>query len=179
MLPWRQKKRREQFKKFYSMVILCSLSSFLILWSINNSVYRLVVHRMKGHKLIQKEINYLDKKINSMKLLKQSRQVLISKLFFIQDARSDRVLLLHVLNEISKLIPSGIYMNRLERKNKLVTLWGHSVDSRSISILMHHLEHNHWLQPPSLIEIKKIGKEKDSEQHRFQLVMTLRSRVYS
>ena len=124
--------------------------------------------------MLQKEITSLDEQIKEIKALKQIRSSLIARMAIIKNLQSTRTLMVHLFDELIKIVPSGVYVYKLERKTDEVTLWGYSEANTNISILMSNIESNTWLQTPILTQIKKMDDSKQAANNEFSLNFILK-----
>ncbi|MCL9684435.1 PilN domain-containing protein [Legionella maioricensis] len=174
LLPWREQKREQEKKVFTTILIACAIFAAFIVFIVNYYASELVSYQVERNQILQKEINSLEDQIKEIKALKQIRQALISRMSIVQNLQSTRTLMVHLFDELIKILPPGIYVTKLERKNDMVTLWGYSESNTNISILMRNIESNAWIQNPSLTEIKKMDDEKQPANNEFKLSFILK-----
>ena len=176
LLPWREHRREQQKKVFTSMLLAGVIVSIIVVFFINSYADHLVSYQTSRNQILQNEITNLDDQIKEIKSLKQVRESLISRMSIIQNLQSTRTLMVHLFDELINVMPSGIYVTKLERKNDIVTLWGYAESNTNISILMRNIESNAWLQTPVLTEIKKMDEKKEAANNEFQLSFVLKPR---
>lgn len=174
LLPWREKQREQEKKIFTSMLLGGVVAACFIVFLINSYAGFLIDNQMTRNQMLQQEINVLDAQIKEIKTLKQIRLSLIARMAIIQNLQSTRTLMVHLFDELIKVVPSGIYVYKLERKNDSVTLWGYSEANTYVSILMRNIEQSAWLQNPILTEIKKMDESKQAANNDFSLTFTLK-----
>ena len=174
LLPWREKKREQEKKMFTTMLIIGAVIAVVIVFIINSYASGLVSNQTARNQLLQKEITALDGEITEIKTLKQTRLALISRMSIVRNLQSTRTLMVHLFDELIKVMPPGIYVTKLERKNDIVILWGYSESNTNISILMRNIENNEWIQNPALTEIKKMDEEKQPANNEFKLNFILK-----
>ncbi|RUR07411.1 PilN domain-containing protein [Legionella sp. km772] len=174
LLPWREKQREQEKKIFTSMLLSGVVVACFIVFLINSYATYLIDNQTTRNQMLQKEINILDEQIKEIKNLKQIRLSLIARMAIIQNLQSTRTLMVHLFDELIKIIPAGVYVYKLERKSDLVTLWGYSEANTNVSILMRNIENNAWLQAPALTEIKKMDDSKQAANNEFSLNFILK-----
>jgi type IV pilus assembly protein PilN len=60
----------------------------------------------------------------------------------------------HLLNELVKQLPDGVYVTNLKQENQIVTLRGVAQSNERVSELLRNLGNNSpWLTKPELVEI--------------------------
>lgn len=174
LLPWREKQREQEKKLFTTMLLIGVIIAAVIVFLINSYASHLVSNQTARNQILQQEINALDEQIKEIKALKQIREGLISRMSIVQNLQSTRTLMVHLFDELIKVMPPGIYVTKLERKNDIVSLWGYSESNTNISILMRKIESNIWIQDPVLTEIKKMDDKKQAANNEFKLSFVLK-----
>jgi len=173
LLSWREQKREQEKKTFMIFLLGTVLIAFFIVLLINLYAVNLVSKQKVRNQIIQKEIFVLDDQIKKIKKLRQSREILVSRITVVQKLQSARALITHLFAELSKIIPSGIYLTIIERQNDLVSLWGYAESNTDISLLMKKIEANEWIRKPVLSEIKKLEEKSKHEGNKFHLNFVL------
>ncbi len=176
LLPWREQKREQEKKFFISLLATGALISVFIVFLMNYYALDLVSTQTNRNEMLQKEINILNDELKEIKTLKQIRLSLISRMSIVQNLQSTRTLMVHLFDELIKILPPGVYVTKLERKNDIVTLWGYSESNTNVSILMRNIENNAWIQKPVLTEIKKMEETQQPANNEFTLSFILKAK---
>ena len=72
----------------------------------------------------------------------------------VEDLQSDRNLPVHLLNELVRQLPDGVYLTAMRQDNQNVALQGLAQSNERISELLRNLANNTpWLSRPDLVEI--------------------------
>lgn len=174
LLPWRELKReldKKQFTTFLAGALVVAVAIVVIL---NYYMSTLISDQSQRNHRLTVEINRLDRQIGEIKKLKEVKEALISRMNIIQNLQATRPLTVHLFYEIVKILPDGIYINKLERKGNVVTIDGYSESNTYISILMRRIEKDKWLQSPRLGEIKKRKNQKKRAKNSFVLSFLLK-----
>ncbi|MFA6303451.1 MAG: PilN domain-containing protein [Legionella sp.] len=174
LLPWREQKREQEKKMFTSMLLASVFVTILILLLVNYYTSNLVSNQSARNQILQDEISLLNKQIKEIKTLKQTREALISRMSVVRNLQSTRTLMVHLFDELIKVLPSGIYVTKLERQNDIVTLTGYSESNTNVSLLMTNIEINDWIQSPVLTEIKKMEEQNQPANNEFKLSFVLK-----
>ena len=71
-----------------------------------------------------------------------------------EDLQADRNLPVHLLNELVRQLPDGVYVTSLKQDNQIVTIQGMAQSNERVSELLRNLGNNSpWLTKPELVEI--------------------------
>lgn len=176
LLPWRQQKRESEKKQFTTMLLSSGLTCVLMLVFIYYYACNLVKNQTARNQLLQHEMAIFDEQIKEIKALKLVRQGLISRMSLVRNLQLTRSLMVHLFDELIKVMPSGLYLTKLERQHDIVTLWGYSESNTHVSLLMNRMENNNWLQNPILTEIKKTKDKNLPADNAFKLSFILKSK---
>lgn len=174
LLPWREKKREQEKKLFLILVVAGLVCAGIIAFLINSYAVHLVDNQNGRNQLLQKEINSLNEQIKEIQMLKKVRTSLISRMAIIKNLQSTRTVMVHLFDELIKVMPTGVYVYKLERKTDQVTLWGYAESNTNVSLLMTNIESSVWLHSPVLTEIKKMTDSTKAANNDFSLSFILK-----
>lgn len=171
LLPWRERRREQEKKSVMSLFLLSFVVAVGLVLLINSYVGSLYDSQVARNKRLQDEITSLDGQIIEIKKLKEVRDDLISRMVIVQGLQARRILIVHLFDELIKVLPDGVYLTEMKRVNDTITLQGYSESNTNISILMRNIQKNPWIQDPVLTEIKKDKeKDKDTEKQSYTVV---------
>jgi type IV pilus assembly protein PilN len=162
LLPWRDRKREQEKKIFTAMLLGYAVFAIFIVFLINYYASRLVSNQVIRNKILQNEINRIDGQLKEISHLKEIRGMLTSRMSIVHHLQSARILMIHLFNELIKVIPSGVYLTQLEGKQNMISVIGYAKSNTYISIFMKNIENNDWLHEPILHEIKREGKQQSA-----------------
>jgi type IV pilus assembly protein PilN len=176
LLPWREL-QREQEKKLFTALLAFSvfISGLLVLLGYSYSSH-LVNNQTDRNQMLQKEITSLNEQIKEIRALKKVREALISRMSIVQNLQSTRTMMVHLFDELIKIMPEGVYIYKVERKNDIITVSGYSDSNTKISILMRSIESNDWLQSPILTQIQSLDETRQSAPNEFTLSFLLKAK---
>jgi type IV pilus assembly protein PilN len=83
----------------------------------------------------------------------------------IEELQSNRPAIVHLFDELAKIIPEGLYIDSLEQKSGSITITGQAQSNARVSAFMRALEESKWFKKPSLeiISSKAAGSRKERE----------------
>ena len=171
LLPWRESLCKKKQKDFINAVVLVALIGILSVVLAHSYIEQLKIYQNQRNQLLQNEITLLDKKIVEIKDIEAKKKQLQTKIKLIEQLQESRHEAVHLLDEISKIIPEGIFLTKLTQSGHELTFEGKSESNAQISAFMRAIEASLWLQKPTLLVIKlpdktsnnKIGTESLSD----------------
>lgn len=106
------------------------------------------------NQLLQSEIRRFDEQIKDIAGLEAEIAALRARQQAVEDLQADRNLPVHLLTELSKQLPDGVYIASMRQENQFVTLQGVAQSNERVSELLRNLGNNTpWFSKPELIEI--------------------------
>ncbi len=104
--------------------------------------------------VLQTEIKRLEGQIKDIATLQAEIAALRARQQAVEDLQADRNMPVHLLNELVKQLPDGVYVSSLKQENQVVTIQGTAQSNERVSELLRNLGSNSpWLTKPELIEI--------------------------
>ncbi|OFZ68852.1 MAG: fimbrial protein [Betaproteobacteria bacterium RBG_16_58_11] len=156
LLPHREEKRkaRQQQMLFISggVAVLGALSVLLGYIAIAG----LIDHQNGNNQYLQSEITKLNTEIEEIKALKDKTRSLLDRKKVVEDLQADRAEAVHLLDQMVRLLPEGIYLKGVKQNGKVVNIQGYAQSNARVSTLMRNLEASPWLETPDLVEIKAV-----------------------
>ena len=177
LLPWRELKREREKKRFSIYLVMALVVAAAIVFLVNLYAQELIDRQTDRNQMLQNEIALLDKQIKSIAEIKKLRQALVARMEIVQNLQATRSLIVHLLDELVKIMPDGVYLTSVERSVDKVTLLGYAESNTNISQLMRNIQHNRWIQDPELTEIKKTNEDKPDVVNQFKLSFVLSPKI--
>lgn len=106
------------------------------------------------NQLLQAEIHQFDLQIKDIAGLEAEIAALRARQQAVEDLQADRNLPVHLLTELVKQLPDGVYISSMRQEVQSVTLQGVAQSNERVSELLRNLGNNTpWFSKPELIEI--------------------------
>jgi len=156
LLPHRQEKRAARQRQFVSMAVLFSILALGLVGIVHFVLATQIDNQNSRNTLVKSEITKLDEQIKEIdKLRDQISQVLARKQVVetLQANRNDAV---HLLDQLVRQLPDGIYLKSIKQVGNKVTLVGFAQSNARVSTLMRNVESSPWVTSPELVEIKLV-----------------------
>jgi type IV pilus assembly protein PilN len=154
LLPHREaarKRRRDAFNSTLlgSMLLGALIACAVYLW------YQSQIEAQQGrNQFLKTEITRLESQIKEIASLESEIAALRARQKAVEDLQSDRNLQVHLLNELVRQLPDGVYLTDMKQLEQTVTLKGSAQSNERVSELLRNLGSNTpWLAKPQLVEI--------------------------
>jgi len=172
LLPHREEARKQRRQTFYGlalgMVVLGALIGFIVSMVIDGFIEA----QEAKNTFLQSEITKLDKDIAEIKRLRSQIDALLARKQVIESLQSHRAETVHLLNELARQTPEGVYLRSIKQAGLKVTLIGYAQSNARVSTLMRNLDGSEFLEKPVLIEVKS-GEIDDRRVSEFTLDINL------
>lgn len=168
LLPHREESRKKRKEQFFTQLGLSALLGGLICGGVY-TWYQGQIARQEGRNaFLQKEIKKLESEIKDIASLQAQITSLRARQTAVEDLQSDRNLPVHLLDELVKQLPDGIYLRSAKQEGLSVLLAGTAQSQERVSELLRNLgSGSPWLSKPDLIEIAAAnvgGKGRDQRR---------------
>lgn len=154
LLPHREAARKRQKETFFVSLGLAAAVGGLLaglgyLW-----IDGQIASQQARNSVLQSEIGRLDKQIKDIAGLQTEITALKARQQAVEDLQADRNLPVHLLNELVRQLPEGVYLMSLRQDNKGIAIQGVAQSNERVSELLRNLGNNSpWLGRPELVEI--------------------------
>lgn len=154
LLPHREAARKRKREFFFatlgvSAVIGGVISGVIFLW-----FQAQISTQQNQNTFLQNEIKRLEGQIKDIASLQSEIAALRARQQAVEDLQADRNLPVHLLNELVRQLPDGVYITTMKQVNQGVTIQGVAQSNERVSELLRNLANNsNWLTRPELVEI--------------------------
>ncbi len=170
LLPWREAQRKERKRQFSSIAVGAALLMTVLVFYAHVHINGLIEHQNARNKFLQDEIAKVDESIKEIRELESAKKALLIRMNVIQDLQSRRPMVVHMLDELVRAVPEGLYLHHIEQKGHEVVLEGLAQSNARVSAFMRQLDASEWFDSPRLDVIQV--EEKDGERSsKFTLVV--------
>ncbi|MBG9389694.1 PilN domain-containing protein [Caenimonas aquaedulcis] len=154
LLPHREAARKRRRDAFYTALGASALMGGVIAGIIFLWFAAQISAQQERNTLLANEIKKLESQIKDIANLQSEIAALRARQQAVEDLQADRNLPVHLLNELVKQLPDGVFVSSLKQENQVVTLTGMAQSNERVSELLRNLGNNSpWLSRPELIEI--------------------------
>lgn len=165
LLPHREERRKRARQHFAVLAGLTAVLGAVIVGSGYLYIDGMVQTQDDRNAFLKGEIAKLDKEIAEIKKLKDEIAALLARKQIIETLQADRAQTVHLMDQLVRQMPEGVYLRSLKQRGQAINLRGYSQSNARVSTLMRNIESSPWLASPQLIEIKaaKVGSKRLSE----------------
>jgi len=155
LLPHREERRQRRKIAFFAGLGAAAVAGLAVVGVWYLVVQQMTVAQQERNQFLQVEIAKLDAQIKDIATLKAEIASLIARQKAVEDLQVDRNLPVHLLNELVKQTPEGIYFATVRQDGQTLTVSGIAQTQERISELLRNTAYNSaWLVKPELIESK-------------------------
>jgi type IV pilus assembly protein PilN len=152
--PWREERRERLKKEFIQITGLFAVAAIAIWFGWNLAVSSWVSHQQERNRILQTEIESLDKKAKEIRELKAKKVDLVDRMKVIQGLQGTRPVIVHLFDELAKTIPDGVFYKMIERKGKKISVNGSAESNQRVSTLMRNIDESEWFANPNLTKVQ-------------------------
>lgn len=150
LLPWRAEQRRERAREFYSTLVLSMILAAMVMGVVHFTYAGIIDEQNGRNTYLDSEIKVLDKEIEEIEALEKQRADLEQRMNIIQELQQSRPLNVHLFDELPRLLPEGIFLTELIRKDNKLTVKGKTESSPRVAAFMRNIESSQWVGSPDL-----------------------------
>ncbi len=155
LLPHRAEKRRRKKIAFFSGIAASAVAGFVAVGLWFGVVQQLTAAQRERNDYLGREIKALEVQIKDIATLKAEIESLKARQKAVEDLQADRNVPVHLLNELVKQAPEGIYFKSVKQSGQTLTIAGVAQTNERVSEFLRNTSYNSdWLERPELIEIK-------------------------
>jgi type IV pilus assembly protein PilN len=162
LLPWREALRKRQRQEFFLGIGAALVSAALVVLLGRFQMSAAIANQNERNSLIEAEIAQLDKQIAEINGLENQKRRLIARMEIIETLQRSRPEIVHVFDEIVRVLPEGVYLTMLKQNGPRIEMRGVAQSSTRVSAFMRNIDNSEWLADPSL----RIVETKGTEQTR-------------
>jgi type IV pilus assembly protein PilN len=159
LLPWREAERKRKRQEFFLSLGAAAATAGLVMllgqWQFSSSIQ----HQRDRNDYLNREIAQLDKQIEEINGLDKQKQRLLARMEIIETLQRSRPEIVHVFDEIVRIMPEGVYLTYLKQTGVKFELRGIAQSSTRVSSLMRNIDASQWLADPTLQIVETRAKE--------------------
>ena len=155
LLPHREEKRKRRKAAYFFGLGLAAAAGVAIVGVWYLVLQQMTVGQQQRNEFLTAEIRKLEIQIKDIATLRSEIEALKARQKAVEDLQIDRNVPVHVLNELVKQTPEGIYYSNIKQDGQVLSLAGIAQTNERVSELLRNTGNNsEWITRPELVEIK-------------------------
>jgi type IV pilus assembly protein PilN len=150
LLPWREELRKQKQKEFASTSTISAVLAGMLVLVAHLYVNGKIEYQNQRNNYIQTEIDILNKRIGRIQELESMKQGLLARMNVIQDLQSSRPESVHMMDELVRSLPDGVFLNLFKQRSKNLTMEGIAQSNARVSDYMRNIDTSEWFSDPHL-----------------------------
>ena len=179
LLPHREAKRKRRHQAFLAGLGLSALVGVGVVAVWYGTLQQMISGQQARNEFLVAEIAKLDAQIKDVATLKAEIEALKARQKAVEDLQTDRNMPVHLLNELVRQTPEGVYLTAVRQDAQQVSVTGVAQTNERVSeFLRNTANRSRWLERPELVEIKSLtqnGANRESQRlFDFNVKLTLK-----
>jgi len=155
LLPHREEKRRQRKRAFFVALGVSAVLGAVVVGLWYSVLQQMTAAQEARNEFLSAEIRRLESQIKDIATLRAEIDALKARQAAVEDLQTDRNTPVHLLDELVKQVPEGIYLTSIKQSGSTVAITGIAQTNERVSeFLRNTLYNSPWLEKPELIEIK-------------------------
>jgi type IV pilus assembly protein PilN len=155
LLPWREERRAQRKKEFFTMLGLTAVAGIAAVvlgtWFMSKQIER----QQARNTYLNEQIASLDKAIAEIEKLDKKKQNLLDRKKVIEDLQSNRSVMVHLLDQMVRSLPEGVYLTAMKQTTEQITLEGRAQSDARVSDFMRKIESSPWMKDAELQVVER------------------------
>jgi type IV pilus assembly protein PilN len=160
LLPHREERRKRARQHFFVLIGGTAVVGVLVIGLMHTYYAEKIDAQQSRNQYLKTEIAKLDKEIAEINKLKDEIQSLLARKQIIETLQADRAQTVHLLDDLVKRMPDGVYLRGLTQKGLRINVVGYAQSNARVSTLMRNIESSPWLENPELVEVRAASVDK-------------------
>ncbi len=160
LLPHREERRQRRRAAFFAGLALAAVvgAGVVALWF---GVLQQLTSTQQGRNgFLSAEIRKLEAQIKDIATLRAEIEALKARQAAVENLQLDRNVPVHILNELVRHTPEGVYFTSVKQDGQVLNITGISQTNERMSEFLRNTGNNSaWLTKPELIEIKLANQQ--------------------
>jgi type IV pilus assembly protein PilN len=156
LLPHREQKRLARQRQFVTLIVSLAVLGAAVVALVHGILAARIDNQLSRNALLKTEIVKLDEQIKEIDKLRDQIQQVLARKQVVETLQANRNEAVHLLDQLVRQLPEGIYLRSVKQTDKKVTIVGYAQSNARVSTLMRNIEGSPWLEKPELVEIKLV-----------------------
>jgi len=169
LLPWREDLRKQRKRDFFIIAGSAAFAMVLVVVLLHFYFVGLIENQEARNSYLQGEIKKVEAQIKEIEELEKNKAQLIARMQVIDQLQKNRPEVVHLFDELVRLVPEGMYITSVVQKGNTLTIEGNAQSNARVSALMRALDTSDWFANPTLDVIQAKNEKGQGELQSFKL----------
>jgi len=140
LLPWREQAEKTKEREYFTILTIVAVVAFALVFIISQFYQMRVDGQNSRNQFLKTEIKLLDARIIEIKNLQAKKKELQKRTQVVEQLQRSRNVGTQVFDEIAKIVPTGVYLTRLEKKGNSIKIMGESESNNHLANMIREIE---------------------------------------
>jgi type IV pilus assembly protein PilN len=140
LLPWREEADKAQQREYFTLLTVVAVVAFALVFAVSQFYQMRVDGQNSRNQFLKTEIKLLDARIIKIKNLNEKKKELQKRTEVVEQLQRSRNVGTQVLDEIAKIVPTGVYLTRLEKQGNSIKIIGKSESNNHLANMIREIE---------------------------------------
>ncbi|HMN63531.1 MAG: PilN domain-containing protein [Burkholderiaceae bacterium] len=155
LLPHREMRRERRKKDYVGLLAFVGIGAAAAAVVVALGIDQRIDAQRARNDFIRAENAKLDEQIKEIATLRAEIDALRARQYAVESLQANRTIPVHLMDELVKHTPEGIYLKTMRQDERKITLTGYAQSNDRVSELLRNLANRTpWLERPELVEIK-------------------------
>jgi type IV pilus assembly protein PilN len=153
LLPWREARRKQRKRDFGILGVLTFVFSLLVVGVVHLYFSTAIEFQHARNNYLLAEIEEQKRVEAEINALEKAKAQILGRLEIIQNLQRSRPEMVHVLDEMVRVLPEEVFLTNLSRSGESLQVTGIARSNNLVSDFMRNLRDSEWFGEPVLLEI--------------------------
>jgi type IV pilus assembly protein PilN len=153
LLPWREEAEKVQQREYFTILTIVAVVAFAFILLVSQFYQMRIDGQMSRNEFMKSEIKLLDVRIGKIKSLNEKKKELKKRTNVVEQLQRSRNVGTQVLDEIAKIVPTGVYLTKLEKQGNSIQIVGKSESNNHLANMIREIERSALLTDATLESI--------------------------
>ncbi len=153
LLPWREARRKQQQRSFGLIAGAALLAAGAIVGAVHLYYQSEIQSQKARNDYLRAEISKQKRVEDQITAMEDTKSQILGRMDVIQSLQASRPEMVHVFDEMVRILPDEVYLTDMRRQADAMTVVGVARNNNLVSDFMRNLEGSDWFGVPMLREI--------------------------
>jgi type IV pilus assembly protein PilN len=150
LLPWREERRKQQQRDFGVLAVLTLLLSVVVVGAVHVYFSARIEYQQARNDYLRAEIEQQKRVEKEIQVLEKTKAQILGRMEIIQNLQASRPEMVHVFDQMVRMLPEDVYLTNLRRNGELLVMTGVARNNNLVSEFMRTLRGSDWFGEPLL-----------------------------